>query len=319
MTMLSRTAENLFWMTRYMERAETMARLLEVGYRIALMPSVGAGHQNDWASILSASGGAADFASRYDGETTPATVEAFLFFDRENTSSVANCIARARDNARVVRTAVTSEVWDALNGAFQDLKSFERRGPGRTDLMTLCDWTKRQTALLRGAIESTQLQQDGYDFMNLGYYIERADNTARMLDVKYYVLLPVTDRVGGGVDNYQWTTLLRAMSVFRAFHWAYGGDYTPGKIAHFLILNKSCPRSLIHCAEQTNYHLARLSRAYGQRTKPHQTARTILAELADADIDDVVFSGLHEFLTGHIGRTAALGSEIADTYLFGGG
>ena len=162
--MLSRTAENLFWMTRYMERAETMARLLEVGYRIALMPSAGTGHQNDWASILAAAGGAAAFASRY-GETTPATVETFLFFDRENTSSVANCIARARDNARVVRTAVTSEVWDALNGAFQDMKAFERRGPGRADLMSLCDWTKRQTALLRGAIENTQLQQDGYDFM----------------------------------------------------------------------------------------------------------------------------------------------------------
>ncbi len=314
--MLSRTAENLFWVTRYMERAETMARLLEVGYRISLMPSAGAGHQNDWASILAASGGLAGYEAKF-GEPDQAKVENYLFFDRDNPSSVASCIAKARDNVRIVRTAVTSEVWDALNNAFQEMKGLEQRGRGRADLMSLCDWTKRHTAQLRGAIESTQLQRDGYDFLNLGYYLERADNTARLLDVKYYVLLPTTDRVGGGIDNYQWTTLLRALSAFRAFHWAYGGDYTPTKIAHFLILNKSCPRSLIHCVEQAEFHLSRLARAYDQRTPAQDRARKLLGVLADADVAMIVSEGLHEFLIDFIADTAALGVEIGENYLFG--
>lgn len=309
--MLSRTAESLYWMTRYMERAETMARLLEVGYRISLMPSAGEGYRNDWASILTAAGSTDGYAAKY-GTPEQSQVESWLFFDTENASSVASCIGRARENARVVRTAVTSEVWDSLNGAFQDFKGL-RRG----DLPALCDWTKRHTALTRGAIESTQLRQDGYDFMNLGYYVERADNTARLLDVKYYVLLPTTQRVGGSVDNYQWITLLRAMSAFRAFHWAYGGDYSPAKIAHFLILNQSNPRSLLHCSEEASYHLNRLSRAHGRTTRAQSTARGQLARLAEARVDEIISEGLHEFLTDFISDNAKLGQAVADAYLFG--
>lgn len=313
--MLSRTAENLFWITRYMERAETTARLLEVGYRIALMPSAGKGNRNDWESILAASGAVELYRQKY-GEPQQGRVESFMFFDRDNPSSVARCIESARDNGRIVRTALTSEVWFALNTAFQELKGIEARHKNKADIPTLCDWTKRNTAQLRGAIESTQLQQDGYDFLNLGYYLERADNTARLLDVKYYVLLPVTDRVGGTRDNYQWTTLLRALSAFRAFHWAYGGDYTPGKIAHFLILNKACPRSLLHCAEEAVRHLDRLALAYGKKTKAQELARLALAKLAETEVDEIVSAGLHEFLTKFIHDNAELGAEVAQSYLF---
>lgn len=313
--MLSRTAENLFWITRYMERAETTARLLEVGYRIALMPSAGKGNRNDWESILAASGAVELYRQKY-GEPQQGRVESFMFFDRDNPSSVARCIESARDNGRIVRTALTSEVWFALNTAFQELKGIEARHKNKADIPTLCDWTKRSTAQLRGAIESTQLQQDGYDFLNLGYYLERADNTARLLDVKYYVLLPVTDRVGGTRDNYQWTTLLRALSAFRAFHWAYGGDYTPGKIAHFLILNKACPRSLLHCTEEAVRHLDRLALAYGKKTKAQELARLALAKLAETEVDEIVSAGLHEFLTKFIHDNAELGAEVAQSYLF---
>ncbi len=309
--MLSRTAENLYWVTRYMERAETMARLLEVGYRIALMPSAGEGNRNEWASILAASGVESYFQQSYS-EANETTLENFLVFDTNNPSSVATCIAKARDNARVVRTAVTSEVWDALNSAFQEFKGLR---PG--DLPGLCDWTKKQTAALRGAIEGTQLQQDGYDFLNLGYYLERADNTARLLDVKYYVLLPTTQRVGGSVDNYQWITLLRSLSALRSFHWAYGGDYSPTKIAHFLILNKTNPRSLLHCVEEASYHLNRLARAYGQSTGAQAQANTKLARLAEAHVEDIISDGLHEFLRDFIRDNAGLGQTVADSYLFG--
>ncbi len=315
--MLSRTAENLYWLARYMERAETMARLLEVGYRMGMMPSAAEGYRNEWASLVAASGGAAGFSAKFGEEARQRDVETWLFFDRENPSSVISCIERARHNGRSVRTALTTEMWDALNTAYLDLASIERE-PRTDELMPkLCDWTKRQGAQLRGATETSHLQNDGYDFLNLGYYLERGDNTARLLDVKYYVLLPTTDMVGGTVDTYQWTTLLRSLSAYRAFHWAYGGEYTPRKIAHFLILNPSCPRALLHCADKADFHLSRLARAYGQTTPAHDQVRLIRAELADARIEDVIHEGLHEFLSRFVSGNGALGQQVADAYLFG--
>jgi uncharacterized alpha-E superfamily protein len=317
--MLSRTAESLYWLARYMERAETMARLLEVGYRMALIPSAGDGHRGEWESLLRAAGSTQGFHDRFGpGEVRQRDVETWLFYDRENPSSVASCIERARANGRAVRTALTTEMWDALNGAYLELKDLERLPRSAASLPKLCDWTKRQGALLRGTTESTHLQNDGYDFLNIGTYIERADNTARVVDVKYYVLLPTVDMVGSSIDTYQWTTLLRALSAYRSFHWAYRGDYTPRKIAHFLILNQACPRSLLHCIETVNAHLNRLSRAYDRTTPAHDRARTMLSELMDAEVEDILREGLHEFLTRFINQNAALGHDLADGYLFGG-
>ncbi len=315
--MLSRTAANLFWMTRYMERVETMARLLEVGYRISLTPSAGQGHRNEWESILSTTGNLAAYQELYK-DVKQVNLENFLFFNLDNPSSIASCISSARDNARTVRTALTSEVWDAINGAFQEMKELQSARRTRAQLPRHCDWAKRQSALVRGAIESTQLQQDGYDFMNLGYYIERADNTARLLDMKYHVLLPTSEMVGGALDNYQWTTLLRSISAFRAFHWAYGGDYSTSKIAHFLILNVANPRSLLHCVDNCSYHLNRLSRAYGQSTEAQEASRSLLGRLSEESIEHIIEEGLHEFISSFIVDNAKIGVSIADSYLFGG-
>lgn len=316
--MLSRTAEALYWLARYMERAETMARLLEVGYRMALMPSAADGHRGEWGSLLWAAGCHVGFEDRFGaGEVHQRDVETWLFFDRENPSSVVSCIETARQNGRAVRTALTTDMWEALNGAYLELRELERLPRSEAQLPKLCDWTKRQGALLRGTTESTHLQNDGYDFLNLGTYIERADNTARVIDVKYYVLLPTVAAVGSSIDTYQWTTLLRALSAYRSFHWAYRGDYTPRKIAHFLILNPACPRSLLHCIDMANFHLNRLSRAYDRTTLAHDRARDMFAELADAEVEDIVREGLHEFLTRFINQNAALGQDLADGYLFG--
>lgn len=136
--------------------------------------------------------------------------------------------------------------------------------------------------------------------------------------MKYYVLLPTIDMIGGGIDTYQWSTLLRALSAFRAFHWTYGGEYSPRKIAHFLILNRACPRSLLHCLSQTETHLERLSRAYGHRTAAHDRLRVLYGELSEAEVDDVIREGLHEFLTRFIHQNSALGQDVAVGYLFGG-
>lgn len=314
--MLSRTADNLYWLARYVERAETAARLLEVGARIALMPNAGTGFRNEWDAILRANGTAADFAARY-GETVQRNIESHLFFDRENPGSVASCLTTARENGRIVRTALTTQVWDALNGAFQELRDLERLPRSELPLSRLSDWTMRQAALIRGAIDTTQLRNDGHDFLHLGYNLERADNTARLLDVKYFVLLPHAEFVGSGLDNYQWTTLLRALSAHRAFHWAYGGDVTAAKIAHFLILNPQSPRALISCVEGLNHHLDRLARGYGRSTPAQGTARAMLGEMAETRVETIFDEGLHEYLTRFIAEVAALDGRIRDSYLNG--
>lgn len=313
--MLSRTAENLFWIARYMERAETAARLLDVGARMALIPTA-QGYRNEWDSLLRAGGTADAFAARY-GDPVQRNIESHLFFDRENPSSVASCITAARENGRIVRTALTSQMWDALNTAFQEMKAWERMPRSEVQLSRLTEWTMRASALVRGATEATHLRNDGWDFLNLGYYLERADNTARLLDVKYYVLLPSLDFVGSGLDNYQWVTLLRAMGAHRAFHWAYGGEVTAAKIAHFLILNPQSPRSLITCAEGLTMHLDRLARQYRLRTAAQDRARALLAGIAEARVEDVFDEGLHEFLSRIIREVADLAVVIRDAYLSG--
>ena len=313
--MLSRTADNLYWIARYMERADIAARLLEVGARISLLPSAH-GYRSEWDSLLQSSGTADGFAKKY-GDPVQRNLESWLFFDRDNPSSVASCITAARENGRIVRTALTSQVWDALNTAFQELRQLERKPRSELELSLLTEWVMRHAAMVRGAIDATLLRNDGYNFLNLGYYLERGDNTARMMDVKYYVLLPRIEFVGSGLDNYQWTTLLRAMGAHRAFHWAYGGEVTAAKIADFLILNPQSPRSLITCVAGMNNHLGRLAKAYGRVTRAQGKGAAMLAELETTTVEKVFDEGLHEFLSRFIGESAELGGLIHEGYLSG--
>jgi uncharacterized alpha-E superfamily protein len=316
MTLLSRTADNLYWLARYMERAETAARLLDVGARNALLPNIGGGYRSEWDAVLAASGGAAMFAEKY-GDPVQRNIETFLFFDHDNPASVAACIARARENGRIVRTALSTQAWDSLNSAFQELRTLERQERSSLQISELTDWTRRTTALVRGAIEGTLLRRDGYHFLNLGYALERADNTARLLDVKYYVLLPHVSLVGSGLDSYQWETLLRAMSAHRAFYWAYGGDLSPRKIADFLILNPAMPRSLLTCVISAADHLEHLTRGYGHSTAAQSSARALHAELAELTVEEIFEEGLHEFLIRFIDRNAELGVAVHESYLSG--
>lgn len=315
--MLSRTADNLFWLGRYLERAETMARLLQVGARMSLIPDTGAGYRSEWISILQASGTREVFDRKY-GEAVERNVVSHLFFDRENPSSVASCIAASRENARIVRTALSSPVWDALNNALTELRAWERVPRSEISITELTEWTARQNALAAGAIEATLLRNDGYDFVHLGFNIERADNTARFLDVKYYVLLPDAALIGSGLDNFQWQTLLRAMHMHRAFHWAYGGEVTAAKIIDLLILNPACPRSLRAAIENVTDHLDRLARGYGRSTAAQSAARALLAELAETRTPEIFDEGLHEFLGRLKGRIADIANSVVDSYLWAG-
>lgn len=314
--MLSRTAENLFWIGRYVERAEANARLLEVGARNALIPNTSGGFRNEWDAVLRASGTAADFAQRY-GEPVQRNIETHLFFDPKNASSVAACVERARENGRIVRTALTRQLWDALNTAHQEMREMARTERSRLSLSDMTDWAIHTVAQIRGAALATMLRNDAYDFLNIGGALERADSTARILDVKYFVLLPHLSFVGSGLDNYQWRTILRALSLERAFGWAYGGEITPQKIADFLILNRQSPRAILTSVETLSTHLDRLARGYGRSTPAQETARALHAELAEARVEHIFDEGLHEFLTRMIDALAALAGVVHRTYLSG--
>ncbi|MFC3169986.1 alpha-E domain-containing protein [Paracoccus fontiphilus] len=317
--MLSRTAANLFWMGRHLERADTAARLLDVGQRITLLPNTASGYQNEWNSLLQASGTATLFAKKY-GEVSQENIEEFIFFDRQNPSSVLSCIEKAREAGRIVRTALTSQVWDALNVTYQDLRKLEKTPRGKLDTASLTDFTTSHTSTVRGAINATQLRNDGWHFMNLGYGLERADATARLLDVKYYVLLPRIEFVGSGLDTYQWQVILRALSAHRAYHWAYGGDITAGRVADFLILNGESPRSLITSLYEAVWNLEGIAKRYGETvpTTARDKAREVLGRLQAHDIDMIFDEGLHEFLTWFIGEIGTISTLVHEDYLLGG-
>lgn len=309
--MLSRSAENLFWMARYMERAGALARLIEMGQRMAVLPR--AYSQDEWRSVVLAAGAAHLFER--DAVIDEKAVIRALMLDRENASSIRSCLERARANGRAVRTALTRDVWEALNEGWRTLEGTDTATAQR-DLPALLDWVKQRAALFRGAATTSMLRDDRFDFLIVGAHVERADTTLRLLDVKYYVLLPETDVVGGGRDHYQWTSVLHATSGLRAFHHVYRGDYTPWKIADFLILNRAFPRSVAFCYEQLATHLDRLARGYGRRDNCHRTASDTLARLGDLEMGEVFQAGLHEFIQEMLATNRRLADEIYQAYYF---
>ncbi|MBU3031894.1 alpha-E domain-containing protein [Paracoccus marinaquae] len=317
--MLCRTAANLFWMGRHLERAETAARLLDVGARMTLLPNTEAGYRNEWESLLRAAGSQHSFAGSYGDSITQENIESWLFFDKENPSSVTSCLEQAREGGRIVRTALTSQVWDALNVAFQELRDLSRRLRSQVDTSMLTDFTTRHGATVRGAINASQLRNDGWHFINLGYSLERADATSRLLDVKYFVLLPRIEFIGSGLDNYQWQVILRALSAHRAFHWAYGGEITAGKVADFLILNGESPRSLLSSLYEAVWNLDRLTRRYGEAVPASASAlaHETLERLMAHDIDAIFDEGLHEFLSWFIGEIGSISDAVHDDYFSG--
>ena len=316
--MLSRTAENLFWSARYIERADSLARLLEVGYRISLIPNTERGYTNEWESILETSGIKNEYLNKYK-TISKEKIIFFLLFDPENSSSVKNCIKTARENIRMVRTAVTLEVWNAINSSYHELdKNLKDTKNILKELPEIIEWIKKQVNLIRGTILNTQLINDGYDFLILGTYFERADFTARIINVKYFILLPSIDYVGGDIDNFQWSLMLRSISSFRAFKWAYGGqEITYTKIIDFLILNMTCPRSLIFSIEKINHHLGRLSKFYKQTSTSNKKMAQMYKKIKNLNANKITEIGLHEFLKSFIEEINFVYKKFEQKYFFG--
>ncbi|KQZ13585.1 MULTISPECIES: alpha-E domain-containing protein [unclassified Mesorhizobium] len=311
--LLGRTANGLYWMNRYIERAENMARLVDAGLRMALTRTQST--SEEWHSVLLSAGSEQAFAQKYKDYTVGHASD-FLLRDTSNPSSVMSSIETARHNARMVRTALTRETWESINDAWMSLKRILAKPIDERDLPTVLDAIKRETAIIRGSFYGTMLRNEIFDFSQLGTYVERADNTARILDVKYYVLLPSISWVGSTLDNYQWESILRSVSAHRSYRWVYDADYKPTNIADYLILNVRMPRSLTFCYRFIAEHLKFLSDDYGERHACHQTAERTHAMLRTGSIKDIFDTGLHEFLVDFIRDNTRVGDEIAQNYRF---
>lgn len=311
--MLGKTAGGLFWMFRYLERVENTARLIEAGFRIALTRSVDT--EGEWKSVLTTSAALDAYDAKLQGYDSEQVTD-FLLRDKENPGSVLSMTKAARDNARLVRTALTSEVWSAVNETWMLLSDVLKDPVPVTDLPQVLTTIRQQSALVRGALLGTMLRNDIYDFCRLGTFIERADSTARIIDVKYYALLPSPAFVGSRMDRVQWETILRSVSAHRSFRGAVEGGYTAANIASFLILDRRMPRSLAFCASQMVERLEYLAEEYDAESESLQKAKTLYARLKGRDIASIFDEGLHEFLTSVMGDTAALGLQIEQDYRF---
>ncbi|WP_442578242.1 alpha-E domain-containing protein [Mesorhizobium sp. ASY16-5R] len=311
--LLGRTANGLYWMNRYIERAENMARLLDAGLRMALTRT--ASSAEEWNSVVVSAGCELSFRNRHADVSAPAVAD-FLLRDTTNSSSVLSSIETARSNARMVRTALTRETWESINEAWMAIKRALARPVDERDLPSVLDTIKRETAQIRGTFHGTMLRNEIFDFSQLGTLIERADNTARILDVKYYVLLPSIHWVGSSLDNYQWESILRSVSAHRSYRWVYEADYRPTNIAEYLILDARMPRSLAFCYRNLADSLKYLEEAYGVKHECHETLATITAKLKNSTIKQIFDTGLHEFLTGFIQDNNRLGEEVARNYRF---
>jgi len=313
--MLARTADSLYWVGRYTERAGNIARGMQVASRMAgLAGSLGAEH-DEWRNLLVSAG--AEHGFRTTGRAvTPEAVIHWLALDTGNTSSIANCIEAARGNGRAVRTGLTVDMWEALNDTWRGMRA---RGGTATDADALpgfLDWVRERTLLFNGAAADTMLREQGWLFVHLGVMLERADNTARLLDSKHRALHG--PNAEGGVAYAEWQALLRSVSALRAFQRMYHTRLQPALVAELLIFRPEMPRSLLACHTRVLHALERIAEATeGRRGDPQRIAGEIRGTLAKGRIEEVLSRGLHAWLTAQIDRNIELGNAIHALYLDG--
>lgn len=313
--MLGRTASGLFWMMRYLERVENTARLVEAGFRMSLTRS--RTQRSEWESVLSTAGAKQAYLEAHNDYHTDHVVE-FMLCDPDNPGSALSALKLARQNARMSRTALTRDMWEAVNGAYLTLTDMLAAPNMREDLPDRLAIIQQQAALVRGTISGTMLRNDIFRFIISGVMIERADNTARILDTKYYVLLPASASVGSSLDNVQWEMILRSASAERAFHWLHGGEITPNAIVNFLVHDARLPRSIAYCYATLENTVMLLDREYQRDTELLQSVKALRKHITDSTSETIIHSGLHEFLLDLIQRNAALSQQFAETYRFNG-
>lgn len=310
--MLSRTADHLYWMARYMERAENTARILDANHRMSMMPQSPAQREQAWATTLRTLGLEGGFHDRH-ADPTPDNVLRYMIFDPDNLSSIRSCLRAARENAHAMRGTLTSELWETTNATWLKIRDFtwdRFQDIGASDFF---EWVKYRSHLSRGVTIGTMLQDESLRFIRLGTFIERADSTARILDVKYQILLPDGECEGGATDFHQWAALLRSVSAFEVYRKAYRDLITPERVAELLLLRVDMPRSLARCMKEVYANLQRVRNAQSAETE--RLAGALEAQLRFARIEDIVKDGLHSYTVHLLDRIHTLGNRIADDFL----
>src|SRR5450631_4855589 len=314
--MLCRTANELYWMGRHIERAENVARLLDVTNRMSLLPyelvEPGLAWAEPWAVPLVTSGLATEFYQRFK-QLSAENVLRFMILDSATPSSILCCLRAARESARSVRGAITSEMYEDLNSSWLEMRVKDYDSIQAEGIANFLEWVKMRSHLFRGVTFGTMLRDEAYHFIRLGTHIERADNTARILDVKYHTLLPSAADVGGAVDYYQWSALLRSVSGFESYRKIYSDVITPRRVAELLILREDMPRSLHACM---NFIFETLERMCDDSTHEiERAAGELHAKIHFGKADDIIRLGLHEYLMDFLERISALGGEINRHFL----
>ncbi len=310
--MLSRTADHLYWMARYTERAENLARLLDVTYRMSLQMHASSGGY--WGAALGITGLEGDYKKKYGERIDAANVLRFMGVDPDTPSSLLGSLKSARENCHAVRGTVTSEVWETINTTWLEVRdSANQLTQGAiqgSDLTKHFEWVKFRSHLSRGVTVGTMLQDEAFHFIRLGTFLERADNTARILDVKYDELAPQDSKTN---EYYEWSALLRSVSAFEIYRKVYRDVISLNRVAELLILREDMPRSLHACMKEVHQILGLVANARSRETQ--RLAGLAYSGLRYGRIDDILEVGLHGYLTEFLGSTAALGNRIAQDFL----
>jgi uncharacterized alpha-E superfamily protein len=338
--MLSRTADHLYWMSRYMERAENTARMLDVNYQTSLVPQSPEDVERGWRGLLGISELSSDFATRY-GAINARNAMDYMVRDERNPSSIVSCLHAARENARAVRGTLTTEVWETQNQTWLEFQRLARSSDFQRDPSQLFEWVKFRSHLSRGVTVGTMLQDEAFHFLRIGSFLERADNTARLLDVKFHAVASeynATPNTGPfnafeqssfgslqsqamgeapqrdtEVDFYHWSAILRSVSGFEVYRKVYRNVIKPEKVAELLILRPDMPRSLACCVQEVETNLRRVANEHSSETL--RQAGRLRADLAFGRIDEILATGLHAYLTHFLERVASLGVGISRDFL----
>ncbi len=313
--MLSRTAEGLFWLGRNIERMDTAARLLDAGRRLDSLPRTDDQH-SEWSSVIVASGATTTFPGSLEDADADSVAD-HLIRDTSNPSSIASCIEAARVNAKAVRNAITADVWEAVNDTRSGLRHRLAKDCDRDNLAEFVDWVRTRSGLALGKIENTMLRDDSAQFIALGKWFERADATARLLDVKYHVLLPDATDVGGGLDYLQWVQILRAANSAVAFRHLYSRIVDPHGVVDLLVLNDKSPRSLVSALSEITILLQKLASDLPVQHQVTQQALSAEEALRATSIDEIFDFGLHDWLTRFIVDTNVMAQNVTSAFGFG--
>ncbi len=310
--MLSRVAESGYWMSRYIERAENIARFIDVNLHLSLDLPID--EVNQWAPLVHVTGDRALFESQF-GEPTRANVFEFLTFDETYPNSIISCFRHARENARSIREVISSELWQQANEMFLTITSPRARRHALNNPNEFYTQIKEGCTLFKGLSDATMTHDEAWQFLRVGRMTERADKTSRILDVKYFMLLPEANYVGMPYDNIQWAAVLKSASALEMYRMRYH-RITPDQVAEFLILNRDFPRSIRFCVATAESALRNITGSK-EGTYTNEAERRIgrlSSELEFADISEVLALGFHEYLDNFQTKLNAVGQAVHETF-----